>query len=223
MANLQAFFSDLLENKKNYLGAQTGDQFQDRIRRGLDGCGFNRILKDDLSEEQYAAMKKTAKSHFHDSDLHNPSPDYKSHYIEQPFGTQEYPDLVVLDGTRLACIEIKFSTREAVRPMWNGGLPRQNGIYLFGSRGKADLTYFRGGDLLTEEEAKSMHDFFDSMRKHQLRFNQELAGQIYGLCVYVRKAFEQSCKYNPSAKTNFFDNPARQELEKAVQEFAGQR
>ena len=97
-------------------------------------------------------------------------------------------------------------------------MPRPNGIYVFGARKQKDLTFFKGCDLLSIEETKQLHNFFDKdLREYQKQFNRNHMGeQEYGFAIYIRKAFEQKRTYNPHAVLDFFTNPKREQLEEAV-------
>lgn len=217
MANLPSFFADIVGNKVDYVGVPNGNELEQRIMNGLLRAGFNRILERDIGVHA-ATIRPLVRDHFHAADLLNPTK-YQSHYWYQPTGSQNYHDFVIFLDDRLLCIEAKFSKGSQKKPVWNSGLPRQHGIYIFGSRGAGDVTFFMGKDVITEESAKQMHGLFVSMQKHQKDFNEGLERQPYGFAVYVRKAFEQTKKGNPDAVLNFFTNPDRESLEQSVIDF----
>ena len=218
MADLARLFVDMLGKKANYLAGNSGDDFEQRIMKGLHNAGFNRILPEDIEKPAFDNLKKSFSGHFHDKHPHNPL-NFREHYFHQPLGKQNYPDFVVLWDDRLVCLEAKFSTKSQRKPVWNSGLPRQSGVYIFGSRERGDITFFVGRDVVDEETARSMHKFFDDLRTEQRRFNANQIAQRYGFAVYVRKAFEQTKRENPDAILDFFTNPHRVELERSVIDF----
>ena len=219
MSDLVQLFTHLQGNRNYYLGATTGAQFEDRIKARLDSIGFNRAIQSDFTSAAMEQIKNDAGGHFHDEQINNPT-NRRRHYLYQPFGSQAYPDFIVFDDNRLVCIEIKFSTGSTRKPVWNSGLPRQHGIYVFGSRGIPDITFFLGRGVLSEEEARKMHRFFDDdLRQLQHEFNASMDDQSYGFRVYVRKAFEQSRQSNQDAVLDFFNNPQRDTLEHSVINF----
>lgn len=115
-------------------------------------------------------------------------------------------------------IEVKYKEKGGARPVWNSGLPRPSGIYIFGSYVEQQITFFLGRDLVTDDEARAMHEFFDvELKAREREFNQEhLASHVYGFSVYVRKAFDQGKQYNDAAVVDFFANPERERLEANV-------
>ena len=84
-----------------------------------------------------------------------------------------------------------------------------------------DVTFFLGMDVVTVQEARSLHDFFDQGLPEYCRKRNlwEGANQKYGFEVYIRKAFNQTKKNNPEATLNFHKNPNRLELEDNVFKF----
>ena len=180
--------------------------------------GYSRLIKDDLEEDLFAMLKTEITDKETEVAISNPFVNYTLHFITQPFGSQQYPDFIIFDKTRIVCIETKFSRGNQTRPVWNSGLPRPNGIYIFGSYGRTDLTFFRGIDVVSIDDVKQLHDFFDKgLRAYQQQFNDdEMNKQKYGFRVYIRKAYEQSKKHNPNAIIDFFNNPYRIELEDSV-------
>lgn len=215
---IDLLFTDLLRNKRIYLAATKGAEFEDRINTRLHGLGYSRLVKSDLDSVAFAELKKQVLDKATDRDIINPFPEYGKQFLQQPYGSQEFPDFLVFDGSRIVCLEVKFSTSKQNKPVWNSGLPRPNGIYIFGSAGKQDLTFFRGCDVVSVEETKQLHDFFDrGLKAHQTQFNQDrMKNQPYGFAVYIRKAFEQKATFNEAACLDFFGNPKRRELEQAV-------
>ena len=122
-----------------------------------------------------------------------------------------------MDGNRLIVIEVKYSGGEQKKPMWNSGLPRPHGIYVFGSYGCKDITFFMGRDLLSLDDTRKLQSFFVTLKKEEREFNfNNMLGQPYGFEAYSRKAFGQSMQYNKKAVIDYFANPDRKKLEENV-------
>lgn len=168
-----------------------------------------------MPKEAVGSLKAEIKAKHRQDAMANPT-EFRRHYITQINGSQDYPDfLVLLDGFIFG-IEVKFSTTKQNRPVWNSGLPRPNGIYIFGSSKLGDITFFLGGDVVTVEQGVSLHKFFEEMKSFERKFNSDFLEQKYGFEVYVRKAFQQTKGSNPQAQLGFFDNPDRAQLERSA-------
>ena len=217
---MRDLFEDLLANPRNYLQAREGRNFEERFRIGLDRHGYNRLVNEDIGEAAFAMLKEQVLDWLDEDDLPNPSPRFRRHYLFQPYGSQQYPDVLVLHDDRVVVVELKFSRERQGKPMWNSGLPRPRGIYVFGSYVRMAVTYFRGGDVLASGDAARLHEFFDDLHRQQQEFNEEwMAGQEYGFSAYVRKAFDQKRGHNTDAIINFFANPQREALQQAVLDY----
>ncbi len=75
-------------------------------------------------------------------------------FVWQPFGTQDYPDFMIFTQKYIIPVEIKYSSDTATSPMWNGNLPKANGIYVFGNNKKQDIVLFKGIDILSNKTIK---------------------------------------------------------------------
>ncbi len=212
MGNLYMLFEDLRANKGFYLGSTKGRDFEDRLGEKLHELGYSRIVR------RADMLKVEVLDKFSERGIINPFSQFRRHFILQPYGSQNYPDFLVLDDDRVVCMEVKFSQRGQKSPVWNSGLPRANGVYIFGAAGaKADVTFFLGSDVVSVDDAKKLHEFFDKLRALQREFNQkEMGSQPYGFSAYVRKAFEQKVAFNKDASLDFFKNQNRKTLEDAV-------
>ena len=206
MGRLPQLFQDLLNRKQHYLGSTRGSDFEDRIDAKLYNLGYSRIIREDIEQNDvFDALKKKILMKT------------EIGFMKKPYGSQEYPDFLVLEGDIAIGIEVKFSSKNNGKPIWNSGLPRPNGIYIFGSYGRIDITFFRGVNIVSVEDAKNLHGFFHQMKEHELEFNtNKMQDQTYGYSAYIRKAFAQSRQYNLSSTLDFFCNPRRLKLEKSV-------
>ena len=208
---LASVFEEIKANPSEFLKASTGRDFEQRIMTALDDQAYNRILRSNLSREIWERLKAGVESD--ELAFDNPT-SRRQHYIFQPYGSQSYPDFIVLDGTRVVVIEVKFSQSTQGHPVWNGGLPRSGGIYIFGAYGRQDVTFFLGHNVVSPEDARALNKFFDDLKERQEAFNATvMREQPYGFSAYSRKAFDQQKKHNSEATLDFFANPARDELE----------
>lgn len=222
MASLKDLFRDLQTNKMSYLVASKGSDFEERIHEGLNRQGYSRIVKSDLDPLQphsFSVLKAAVTNKTSADVPTNPyESSHRKHFLVQPYGSQNYPDVLVLHDNLVVMIEIKFKKTNSGLPVWNSGLPRPNGIYIYGSLGRSNITFFRGEDIVSAEDAKLLHALFDiELKAREREFNQQvLAGHPYGFSVYVRKAFDQGKQYNDAAIVDFFTNPDREWLEANV-------
>ncbi len=224
MDDLIGLFIDLRQNKAGYLASIAGKDFEDRIDAKLHKMGYSRILRHDLDNvggDCFNLIKCAVLERESNDKIGNIYTEFNRHFIHQPFGRQNYPDFLVFSGEWIFAIETKFSAKNQSKPVWNSGLPRPNGIYVFGSMERKDLTFFLGGHILSIADTRKLHDFFDKgLKEYQDRFNAETMNQQkYGFAAYIRKAFEQKKAFNKKAILNFFDNPERAKLESAVIEY----
>ncbi len=219
MSRLSELFIDLQRNKRHYLGSSKGTDFEDRINSKLHALGYSRLTKSDIGGDGFVLLRESVLDKETENIPGNPfSSKFNKHFFYQAYGPQNYPDFLILDDYMVVSVEVKFRRESGGKPMWNSGLPRPNGIYVFGSYGRGDITFFRGCDVVSIKEAKRLHDFFDKgLKEYQRRFNSdEMCRQAYGFSVYIRKAFDQNKAHNPQATLDFFNNARREELENAV-------
>ena len=138
MGSLIDLFLDLRKNKTLYLNSAEGGQFEDRINAKLYKLGFSRIVREDIEEEGFKLLKELVLEKETDHNITNPFTYFSKQFIAQPYGSQNYPDFLILDGERVVSIEVKFSKGKQGKPVWNSGLPRPNGIYIFGAYRRND-------------------------------------------------------------------------------------
>ncbi len=220
MASLAEFFEYLRDQKRRFLNADTGADFERRIYTEMDQrVGLSRIQNDQIPRDTFTEIKRRVQLKTSVGGKRNTTA-FRKHFLFQPYGSQDYPDLLVLNGDVLHAIEIKFSRGRQGRPMWNSGAPRPSGIYVFGAYERGDLTFFMGGSVLSPEDAKAMHDEWDKVQSDVQDFNSlQMSEQTYGFHLYARKAFDQNKSTNPDAITDFFANPNRKQLEDEVVDY----
>lgn len=205
--------NDLLANPTQYLRTETGSDFEDRIENRLRQR-YSKILKGDISKGDFRLLKDTI-SKKEEVEFIKFS-DNKNTFIKTPFGSQDYPDFLLFSGHNAIPIEIKFS-QSASKPMWNSGLPRPNGIYIFGSHGQKDITFFVGNMVLSENRRRALIGFFEKVKIEEENFRTNLEATMpdeekRGFTVYARRAYEQQT--NGKGHINFFTHPLRKTIEK---------
>ena len=173
-------------------------------------------MRKDISAKQFHQFRDNWDHKWSLDYIENAS-QYKKHYIYQPAGSQNYPDFIILEDQFCLSLEIKFS-KNGVKPVWNSGLPRPGGIYIYAGHKQQDIVFFLGKDIVSAEESQLLHNLFDDkLDRHRQRFNQnKLKNQEYGFNVYIRKAFDQNKKYNQRVILNFFEDPNRRRNEENV-------
>lgn len=213
---IRSLFKELAERPQTFLDARTGLDFEDRLQSFMRGTmHYNRLLTKDIAD--WESLRDESLRRSDDAPVRN-TYGIERCYIYQPNGSQNYPDFMVFEPDQVVCLEVKFAKQP--HPVWNSGLPRPNGFYILGCSTTKDITFFHGRDVITRDESKKMHAFFDRLKAEQQRFNKEnMSGQRHGFAVYIRKAFEQKKKYNPGANTNYYDSPKRQTMQQNVLDY----
>lgn len=229
IAGLYKVFEDIKNNKEKWLGANKGNIFEDIIETSLKENGFNRInLKNDSILEKYIhGLKEIILDKSGNKILRNDFEErqYKNCFICQPYGSQEFPDFLILTEKFIFAVETKFSSNKSVKPMWNSNLPKNNAFYIFASYGRKDVTFFKGSDVLPIREREELNNFFEKRTKElEADFKKELKRDMEenglrferGFNVYIRKAFEQNRTINENAIINYFEHPKRDRIEDKV-------
>lgn len=177
--------------------------------------GFSRILRADISSNDWVLIKKHIENKFGDAFLDIPNKILKRTFIHQPYGSQQFPDFIVFTDKKVVPLEVKFSTKKQVKPIWNSNVPRANAFYIFGSYGLKDITFFCGNDILSQKHRKNLYGFFNHIRKLQDKIRKDmpvLDTTDRGFTPYIRSAFDQ-VPHKKSVGTNFFTHPKRRRVE----------
>ena len=166
---LRYVFEDLRKNETSFLTSNSGTQFEERIIDCFRRNGFDRRVKahDPVLEEYLQTIKPHILNKLSDSLLVNQlgkdNPYYKNIIVHQPYGSQNYPDLLVFSDY-IVPVEPKFTKDKSPVPMWNGNFPKDSGIYIFGQYGHRRLTYFVGRDVLSQEEREKLYSVTETLR-----------------------------------------------------------
>ena len=209
---MKRLFEALANTPAQFLNAKTGEEFEDRIQAFMrNSMLYNRIIQEDvqgIEQLRELSLRKTT-----DQPIAN---EYgrDTAYIYQPNGRQNYPDFLVFEPNEVVCVETKFTN--APKPVWNSGLPRPNGFYILGRLSTNDITFFKGCEVISIDEAEQMHEFFEHIKQQQHNFNQRMANQQCGFSAYIRKAFDQGRQHNPDADINYYESAQRAQRQRAV-------
>lgn len=217
---INKLFLSLQKEKERYLNAKHGKEFEERIIQYLQmELGFTRILKNDILVEQWDLIKKhIVKDKLGNNFLDVPLKKLKKTFIYQPYGSQQFPDIIIFTENKIIPLEIKFSSKKQKNPIWNSNVPKANAFYIFGSYGMRDLTFFCGNDIIVPEHRESLYGFFIDIKKLQKKAREnmpKLDKTNRGFTPYIRAAFDQR-KHKPSVETNFFIHSDRQKIEKSA-------
>jgi hypothetical protein len=221
----------MLKNKSKYVQARKGSEFEDRFEDVCKQQGFTRKLASDISEE-LKLIKSEIFDDFNESPIENRFNEHHNmvdFFVSQPFGSQNYPDFLLFTQKYIVPIEIKYSSDKSKKPMWNGNIPKANGIYIFGNNIFQDFTFFKGNYILPKAEKDKLFQFWDDTtalyEKHKKQSQELLEEDLlqieYGFDVYPRKTFQQNKQINKSAILDFFDNEKREEIEKKTLQYLG--
>lgn len=232
MSKLITFFDSLDKEKAALTNASSGKDFESNIELKLKKSGFSKISleTDDKLYNYLQEIKEQVQSKLKNTLLPNSlylkDATYKDVFVWQPYGSQDFPDYLLLTEHKIFAVEIKYSTKTGSKPMWNSNLPKKDALYIFGSYGKKDITYFRGEDILPEKERKFISKIWDDTETAYEKWKKEYADKLasgeivntFGFEPYIRKAYQQK-KKDDSTNLDFLNNPSRADFEKKLKEF----
>ncbi len=217
-------FTDIKNNKNLWLQSKTGNDFEDRFEGSLKRNGYNRLNVKDYKDNILSNIKGQILDKEGTNFIQNTfaSGELKKAFFCQPYGSQQYPDFLVLTEKFIVPIEIKYSGGKSCYPMWNSNLPKSNAFYIFGSYGNKDVTFFNGEDVLPSIERGLLLEFHKNQVKPlEEKFKEYIKNKIdEGYCtfkrgfnVYSRCAFEQNQISNKDAQINYFTADDRESIE----------
>lgn len=164
MLNLKSKNKDI----KRIFQASTGKQFEKNILEFLtdDASYINVSTSKFRNNRSFSALKSElqdmndSKNVFH-NDKFKDITQGRRVVLFQPFGSQQYPDFLLMNDEYIVPLEIKYSTKKGSKPTWNSGLPRSGGFYIFGSYLNSDATFFDGDSLIDPKVRSSLVRIFD--------------------------------------------------------------
>ena len=228
MANLVNVFIDMINNKNEWLKAETGNNFEDIFQHKLRYNGYYQLINlpdhDGFAHIKKCVLDKVGTDLLFLSDFGMKDIGINDSYLMQPYGSQNYPDFLIFTNDHILPIELKYSKGKSVAPMWNGNLPKYNGIYVFASNGRKDITFFIGNDVLSHEERKELVYFWEKIRQEGNEYLNYLKDKTKigdydfkrGFNIYIRETYTQSGAVNNKAQLDFFTADDREKIENSV-------
>lgn len=252
MKKLINFFEDL---KEHSYPASTGEQFEDNIKTLLQKRGIYEISKNknfkSFSEFENKRNKeieilfneikdKTLDKNSVET-ICNPFEKIINNFIYQPYGSQNFPDILIFIDKYVIPLEIKFSTKNAKNelkklPKWNSNIPKNSSLYIFSIQGEI-ITFFKGSDFIGDETRKLLYSYFDVLNEFN-DWNEKTLNKMkefkntpeknnenpFGLQPYVRKDFTYNKNFSTDEliwknKINIFEYSKRMNWENNVIEF----
>ena len=136
-------------------------------------------------------------------------------YESQPNGIQNSPDFYVYhNGTRYS-VECKSSKGHF--PVYNGGLPKPDVIYVFSSKKYNETTIFNADDVVSPSKRRmydTLLEKYDAVL-NEMRQLPEWKEDTRGFDFYMRAMYTQS---GGGVKTNYFTHADRPMCERNVLE-----
>jgi hypothetical protein len=127
-------------------------------------------------------------------------------YISQPTGKNDSPDFIVKYMGKLYFIECKSS--KTTHPTYNGGLPKEEYIYIFTSKVTNQTTIFYGKDVVSLEKRELYLELLVELNEilHKYQNMPQWKDDSRGFDYYIRNMYTQS---GGSEKTNYFTHKQR--------------
>jgi len=220
---LKNIFSSIRENKRDWLGISEGKHLEEKLIKKLRKVGFTWQDKQKLEEKEKSKWEELKKKVERNELILNDFPDWTGCFVYSPYGSQKFPDFLVFTKKYIIPIEVKASTKEGIKPMWNSHLPRANGLYIFASFGQDDITFFRGADVIEEKLRNKLIGFFKEARKTEKDFIENLKvnnRSERGWKPYIRIAYDQvKSLLSEKGKIDYFQHPQRKECENRALEW----
>lgn len=221
---LDLLFKSLQDKKTDYLNARRGSEFEERIMTYLQmTLGLTRILPENVPSNDWVVIRNHIRNKLGKEFLDLPSENLKKTFIYQPYGSQQFPDLLVFTDKKVVPLEIKFSAKRQSKPVWNSNVPRANAFYVFGSYGMKDITFFCGDDIIVPKHREFLYGFFNDIRALQDKIRVDMPVLDLtnrGFTPYIRAAFDQR-KHKSTVEPSFFAHPERIEVEGLAMEKSG--
>jgi hypothetical protein len=227
LSNVLISFQDE-ETRKYLLRGNDGDDFEKQIFTSLTSEGFEyqQLNRTDPRTKKIKEYLKKIKPKISnplsdeilDNELFAEIPTY--FFVNQPYGPQKYPDFLIFTDKKIYELDSKYSNKNNNKVMWNGAIPKKYGIYIFGSFGLGNITFFNGKDLLMDDIRKFIVENYEKIKKLENDFDEkiklEMSASDYfnkGFSIYIRKAYKQIATVSKNETLNLFKQP-----DKGIQE-----
>jgi hypothetical protein len=195
MTNLNQFFKEILE--LNFVsGGYQESEHEIAVENALFSNGF---LK--------SKIKKITKLQRNLALNGGDIPGLKEgEYISQPTGKNDSPDFIIRYKGKLYFIECKSS--KTTHPTYNGGLPKEEYIYIFTSKATNETTIFYGKDVVSLEKRELYSELLVELNEilHKYQNIPEWKDDSRGFDYYIRNMYTQS---GGSEKTDYFTHKER--------------
>lgn len=188
---------------------------EDAVQDILEKHNLKEIKKSDfIKENKIKNIKKLRDQWLNDGDhsmLKNNT------FIGQPCGTHDSPDFIVKTNNKVYFIECKSAKGD--KPMYNGGFPKENYIYVFTSEKYNSTTVYLGQDIIPNEMREIMNKFLKKAGVLVKDLNNELKNtkdNTAGVSYIIRNMYQHSggAKWN-----NYFTHELRGKREQNVLDF----
>lgn len=136
-------------------------------------------------------------------------------FIYQPNGNNNSPDFIVNDLGKVYSLECK-SVKKAAKPVYNGGLPKEDYIYIFCSGKYDQTTIYYGNDVVPPEVREIFNRLIEKLTIVHDEFRQEFINckqNVRGFGYFIRHMYIQAGK---AEKTNYFTHKDRSKCEQNV-------
>lgn len=136
-------------------------------------------------------------------------------YESQPNGIQNSPDFYVYNNGKRYSVECKSSKGHF--PVYNGGLPKPDVIYIFSSKKYNETTVFNANDVVSDSKRKLYDELLEKFNTvlTEMRQLPEWSEDTRGFDFYMRAMYTQS---GGGVKTNYFTHTDRAMCEQRVLE-----
>jgi len=143
------------------------------------------------SQEDYAPFRQAVRKRLDRAPVATKAPIV----VAQPNGSQQWPDLAIIYGHNIAYIEFKTNKNDKI--VWNSGLPRRDGLYLFNSGLKArkQTTAFLGHHVLPDSDRALLEQAAKAAAAAAASFNDRLKNAGSSWNHYARAMFNCSAYY----------------------------
>jgi hypothetical protein len=204
---------NLLRNNSQLCFSQ-GKEFEDYFETILINSGYESVVID---------ISKESKNKLLNCDDIFENKTGLTGYMREPFGSQSFPDFILLEQNYVFSLELKSSKND--KPMWNNSLPKQHGIYVFMAYSeqpsRQETLLFLGKDVITSHATNVLKSKMKAIQEASKFTKEELAildVYNYGWEPYVRANYQQSI-HNSSTIPSFVNNPNKDRNNRNVIEY----
>lgn len=126
--------------------------------------------------------------------------------IYQPFGTQQFPDFLIIESNKdiihFICVELKSSKTN--KSLWNCGcpLPYSNTVYIHINKKLNKKIYILGNELINKNEYDKIFKLWNELQLYCKNIKQ--TKKMFKLD--IRRVIIQNINYNFDDKQQYLDN-----------------